>query len=194
VTLYAGDMAARKVRMFTETGRRQMHLKLTSMTEEFAREIVGWRYPGQYELYNSAPSDVEEDVQALLKPENAYYAVWSDEYGLFGFCCYGPEAQAPGGDYSEAALDVGLGIRPDLAGRGMGLAFLEAILAFAREQYGDVRFRATIAAFNARSRRVFEKAGFRHEQAFVSAARPGLEFVVVVKDPLSETAEDSPGG
>ena len=94
--------------MFTETGRRQMHLKLTSMTEEFAREIVGWRYPGQYELYNSAPSDVEEDVQALLKAENAYYAVWSDEYGLFGFCCYGPEAQAPGGDYSEAALDVGL--------------------------------------------------------------------------------------
>ncbi|NLW50865.1 MAG: GNAT family N-acetyltransferase, partial [Candidatus Brocadiaceae bacterium] len=87
-----------------------------------------------------------------------------------------------------------LGIRPDLAGRGMGLAFLEAILAFAREQYGDVRFRATIADFNARSRRVFEKAGFRHEQAFVSAARPGLEFVVVVKDPLSETAEDSSGG
>ena len=160
-----------------------MDLTLAPMTEEYAREIVGWRYPGQYELYNTAPEDVEEDVQALLKPDNAYYAVWNDEYGLFGYCCYGPEAQVPGGDYTTEALDIGLGMRPDLAGRGMGLEFLEAILAFARARQGDIRFRATIAVFNTRSRRVFEKAGFRPEWSFAAEGRQGLEFVIVVTDP-----------
>ena len=163
-----------------------MDLTLAPMTEEYAREIVGWRYPGQYELYNSAPEDVEEDVQALLKPEHAYYAVWSDEYGLFGYCCYGPEAQVPGGDYAQddlgVALDIGLGMRPDLAGRGMGLEFLEAILTYARTQQSDVSFRATIAVFNLRSRRVFEKAGFRHQRSFVAESGQGLEFVVVIQD------------
>ena len=160
-----------------------MDLTFTPMTEEFAREIVSWRYPGQYELYNSAPEDVEEDVRALVKPENEYFAVWSDQYGLFGFCCYGREAQVPGGDYAAEALDVGLGIRPDLGGQGMGHGFLEAILAFAHAQRGAVSFRATIASFNARSLRVFEKAGFVQRQSFAVPGRQGLEFLVMVKAP-----------
>jgi len=168
-----------------------MDLTFTPMTAEFAREIVSWRYPGQYELYNSAPEDVEEDVQALVRAENEYFAVWSDEYGLFGFCCYGREAQVPGGDYSEDALDVGLGIRPDLAGQGMGHGFLEAILAFARGQRGDVSFRATIASFNARSLRVFEKAGFLRQQSFAVPGRAGLEFFVMVKAPQASQAAGS---
>lgn len=152
------------------------------MAEAHAREIVAWRYPGQYAVYNVDDADVEADVQVLLDPRYAYYAVTDSAGFLVGFCCYGRDAQVPGGDYSDAAaLDVGLGLRPDLAGQGRGLGFLEAILDFARDRYAPSRFRATIATFNHRSRRVFEKAGFVETQHFVSASARPLEFVVMVK-------------
>jgi RimJ/RimL family protein N-acetyltransferase len=153
------------------------------MTEAFAREIVAWRYPGQYDIYNVDDADAEEDVQVLLDPRYAYHAVCDADGILVGFCCYGLDAQVPGGDYSEpAALDVGLGLRPDLAGQGRGQGFLEAILAYARAQYDTTRFRATIATANARSRRVFAKAGFVEVQRFLSQSAHPLEFVVVVQE------------
>lgn len=154
------------------------------MTEAFAREIVAWRYPGQYDIYNTDDADVEADVQVLLDPRYAYYAVTDSAGFLVGFCCYGIDAQVPGGDYQDSdALDVGLGLRPDLAGQGRGLGFLEAILDFARRRYAATRFRATIAVFNRRSRRVFEKAGFVEAQHFVSASARPLEFVIMMKPP-----------
>ncbi len=101
----------------------------------------------------------------------------------------------PGGDYNGYnALDVGLGLRPDLTGRGMGLAFLQAILDFAKRQYETDRFRATITAFNRRSLRIFEKAGFRPLQTFMSASAHPIEFVVVVKEPaLTDERTDHAG-
>src|SRR5690606_26981692 len=61
----------------------------TPMTEAFAREIVAWRYPGQYDIYNTDDADVEADVQVLLDPRYAYYAVTDSAGFLVGFCCYG---------------------------------------------------------------------------------------------------------
>jgi RimJ/RimL family protein N-acetyltransferase len=155
------------------------------MSEPYARAIVAWRYPGQYTIYNmESDADVEADVQVLLDLRYAYHAVLDAEGDLVGFCCFGADAQVPGGDYSDpSALDVGLGLRPDLAGQGRGLGFLEAIMDFARERFGATRFRATIADFNVRSRRVFEKAGYVQTQRFRSMSAQPLEFVVVVMEP-----------
>lgn len=158
-----------------------MQFAFLPMTDGYAREIVAWRYPAEYDLYNTDPMHVSEDVRALTDPANAYYAVWDEEFGLFGFCCFGKDAQVPGGDYGADALDVGLGMRPDLAGQGKGTAFLQAILEFADAEMGPRGYRATIAANNARSRRVFEKAGFALEQSFHSRSLPPIEFVVMVK-------------
>lgn len=160
------------------------HYFFEPMSEPYARAIVAWRYPGQYNIYNTeSDADVEADVRVLLDPRYAYHAVLDAEGDLVGFCCFGADAQVPGGDYSDlSALDVGLGLRPDLAGHGRGLGFLEAIMDFARKRYGVTRFRATIAAFNTRSRRVFEKAGYVETQRFRSRGTQPLEFIVVVKE------------
>jgi RimJ/RimL family protein N-acetyltransferase len=152
------------------------------MTEAYAREIVAWRYPGQYDIYNTSDADVEEDVRMLMDPRYAYHAVLDGGGFLVGFCCFGADAQVPGGDYADmGALDVGLGLRPDLAGQGRGLGFLEAILEFAQRELEATRFRATIALFNVRSRRVFAKAGFAEVQRFTSASARPLEFVVMTR-------------
>ena len=140
------------------------------MTAPDARAVVAWRYEEPYALYNADPVQSDETVRALLDPRNRYYAVRTAEDGLVGTFCFGLDARVPGGDYDDAdALDIGLGLRPDLTGRGLGKVFLLAGLAFAREQLvpTPTRFRLTVAAFNRRAIRLYERAGFRPTHLFV---------------------------
>jgi ribosomal-protein-alanine N-acetyltransferase len=69
----------------------------------------------------------------LLRPDYHYYAVHDATGVLVGFCCYGEDAQVAGGDYAAPALDVGMGLRPDLVGQGRAHGFLQAILAWGVE-------------------------------------------------------------
>lgn len=50
---------------------------------------------------------------------------------------------------------------PDLC--GLGGAFLSLCLRFAQETYGASRFRLSVAAFNQRAIKVYQKAGFSIE-------------------------------
>jgi ribosomal-protein-alanine N-acetyltransferase len=156
---------------------------LQAMTKETARTIAGWQYTGEYALFNVSPDELEGAVRDYLDPEFDYHSVWHPSFELAGFCCYGTEAQVPGGEYGEEAIDVGLSLRPDLVGCGLGGSVLKAVLA---ERAGDaLPLRATVAVFNGRSRRLFEKAGFTREQ-FFQADRPTpdgkpIEFSVLVR-------------
>lgn len=137
------------------------------MTEPDARTILTWQYDGPYAVYNCDPADLEESVAAYLDPQNQYFAACDAADQLVGYCCFGADARVPGGDYTDAdALDVGLSLRPDLTGRGIGPTFVAAILALAHEQWDARRFRMTVAAFNRRAIRAYEKVGFRVVYAF----------------------------
>ena len=88
-----------------------------------------------------------------------------------GYFCFGEDARVAAGRRlgvyeHEAAPDVGLGMRPDLTGRGFGEDFLRAGLRLARETYSPQAFRLTVATFNRRAIRVYEKAGFRAVETF----------------------------
>jgi RimJ/RimL family protein N-acetyltransferase len=160
-----------------------MH-RIERINELTARQVLTWRYTDQYALYNPSEETLEEDLAALLNPQYNYYVVHDGET-LIGYCCFGEDAQVPGGDYSlPDALDIGLGLRPDLTGQGRGADFLAAILKFAQQEYRPRYFRATIAAFNLRSQRVFAKTGFRPVQTFMNESARPLQFVVMVKDVL----------
>lgn len=85
-----------------------------------------------------------------------------DEQGeLVGFYYFEPK---------PPDLDYGLGLRPDLTGRGLGIEFFLAGLEFAREQYEPRRVFLHVAEFNERAIRVYERAGFvvvsRHVRSF----------------------------
>lgn len=146
-----------------------------------ARAVIQWRYEPPYDIYNLVTTDCDAQVRFLADPRNHYYAmVYSPDDDLVGFCCFGVEAQVPGGDYTEAALDIGLGVRPDRTGCGLGQAFVEAVIAFGRERFGAPVLRVTIAEFNARALRVWERAGFERVGRFTRAG-DGRAFLVLMR-------------
>jgi RimJ/RimL family protein N-acetyltransferase len=150
------------------------------MDEASAREILTWRYEPPYDIYNANADKAEPFVQALLDPAYAYHTI-ADEHGdLVGYCCFGADARVPGGDYDADALDIGLGMRPDLTGQGHGLAFFETIADFARRTFAPRALRVTVATFNQRAIRVYEKAGFERKQAFQRSG-DGMAFEILVR-------------
>ena len=164
-----------------------MPLSFHPLTEGEARDILDWHYPSPYDIYDAPPDRAQASLRSLLDPANAYFGISNMQGELQAFCCFGPDARVPGGDYSTEALDVGLGLRPDLAGQGRGSEFVQALLDFASGEFLPAAFRVTVAQFNERALRVWEKAGFVRCRAF-RRDRDGLAFALLVKDSEAQSS------
>jgi ribosomal-protein-alanine N-acetyltransferase len=129
------------------------------LTGADAEAMVSWRYDPPYAAYDP-PADL---VETFVDPVSRYFAVDAEPGGLAGFCCFGEHARVPGCDYDSGepdVIDVGVGLRPDMTGRGFGRAFVAAVADFAVQRLGAALVRAAIAECNRRSIRVFEAVGF----------------------------------
>lgn len=151
--------------------------------EANAYRFVNWHYVMPYDVYDMAntPEEAEAAVRYFLDPDINCYAITDESGELLAFCTFGLDGQVPGGDYSDDALDIGLGIRPDLTGQGLGSHFVQAVLAFARRTFEPPAFRVTIAGFNQRAQKVWQKAGFRPVEVF-EALHSGRPFVIFVRE------------
>jgi [ribosomal protein S18]-alanine N-acetyltransferase len=157
-----------------------MSFTFRSLDEHSARAILGWQYEPPYDIYNLESAEPEDTLGYLLYPQNAFYSIYGESGDLEGFCSFGLDGQVPGGDYSTPALDIGLGVRPDLTGKGRGSAYVNAVIDFAQRSYGPERLRVTIAAFNTRARRVWEGAGFQMIQGFQGGWMQ-IDYVILMK-------------
>lgn len=142
------------------------------MRAEYAREIALWRYPDELSFYNGS----QEDVKELCA--GGYFAL-VDGMALQGFYCFGPGARVPGYAYDGRFLDMGLGMRPDLVRKGLGLEFVRLGMAAARDRFGERPLRLSVAAFNRGAMAVYGRAGFELSDAFVSPT--GVSFYVMTQ-------------
>ena len=145
-----------------------MIFTFSPMTEADARAVGTWQYEGPYRVYSlkrddAAPAPEDE----LLDKRSPYFAVHDENDELVGFFCFGTAAEVSGEVESprlwtrDRSLTIGLGLRPDWTGRGLGLTFVEAGLEFARAQFAPSSFRLFVLTWNKRATRVYERAGFR---------------------------------
>jgi ribosomal-protein-alanine N-acetyltransferase len=162
------------------TGQKDLSLSFITLDETAAQEIIRWRYDPPYDTYNYRPEEMEKDIRYLTDPANRVYGIHGRQGELIGFCSYGKDAQVPGGTYHADALDIGLGLRPDLTGRGWGTAVIREVLEFAGQKNPGARFRVTIASFNNRARKAWEKAGFAAVEEF-SRVGDGRKFEILVE-------------
>lgn len=155
------------------------------MDRKRAQEIVCWRYQPPYSLYNIEAS--EEALTELL--DGSYYQVVDVQGQLMGYYCFGQTARVPAGHshgvYREIrALDIGLGMRPDLTGKGHGTLFFKKGLEFAIKTFNPREFRLTVAVFNQRAIRVYERLGFKIKDRFTRQDKTGtLEFITMTMTP-----------
>jgi ribosomal-protein-alanine N-acetyltransferase len=136
-----------------------MQFRVKQMNETYAHAIANWHYEGIYAFY-----DMDQDIEGLeelLDPQSwtgRYRAVVDERGELVGFFCFETE---------DEAVVIGLGVKPDCTGRGQGQAFVEAGLEYARQKFAPAMFRLSVAAFNQRAIRVYEKVGFEPDGTYI---------------------------
>lgn len=135
-----------------------MKFEISKMKQSDAVEISKWHYEGMYSFYDF--SQDEEDLRELLDPDNwnsLYYSV-HDEFGaLVGFFSFYEKGED---------IEVGLGLRPDLTGKGYGVTFLESGMAFAISKFKPKSISVSVAKFNERAIKVYKNAGFEVISSF----------------------------
>ncbi|SIT91154.1 Acetyltransferase (GNAT) family protein [Edaphobacillus lindanitolerans] len=155
-----------------------MQLQVKGMEEDFAKEILGWRYEEPYDFYNNEAT--EEEIAELL---DGSYRVLLNEGAVFGFFCTGASARIPAGEqqgvYGENVLDMGLGMSPDHTGKGLGYDFCSFIMDYISERNQGMAIRLSVAAFNKRAIRLYENLGFSVRDRF---ATDTAEFMTMVKE------------
>jgi len=135
------------------------------MSDEEATQISGWHYEPPYDFYD-ATSDAD-DLQELLNPKrrkDTYFSVFDEDGSLVGFFQY---------ERKNKTVEVGLGMRPDFTGQGLGLEYLLAGLKFAGERFSPDRFKLSVATFNERAIVVYERAGFRRGNEYMHSTNGG---------------------
>lgn len=131
-----------------------MSYKFEFMTQEQAEDIAyNWHYEGMYSFYDM--EEDKEDLDEFLDPRkrgDSMFVVIKD-YEVIGFFSFD---KAP-----DNTIDIGLGMRPDLTGKGNGLEFLKAGIEFIKINYKPDNITLSVATFNQRAIKAYQKIGFK---------------------------------
>ena len=87
----------------------------------------------------------------------------------------------PGGDDSLVALDIGLGMKPDLTGNGCGKQFFTEILDFANRKFAPDTIRLTDADVNERALHLYSSISFSDFDCFLHEESE-TPFTLLTKD------------
>ncbi|WP_026688994.1 GNAT family N-acetyltransferase [Alteribacter aurantiacus] len=128
------------------------------MTKDDAIAIAKWEYEEPYHFYNM--TEDEDDLEEWLNPFNWKHTLVAYKDGeLVGFATFRYKA--------NNEVEVSLGMRPDLTGKGFGRQFVEQVNNEACHRYRATCLIVNVAAFNERAIAVYERAGYRKVAAFL---------------------------
>ncbi|MGY1669321.1 N-acetyltransferase family protein [Geodermatophilus sp. SYSU D00710] len=150
------------------------------LTEEEATEVATWAYPPPFDLYDSDPRNPHLFTARTADSEGYHPAV--DEDGrVLPFAVVGPEARVRGQQPVPGTVDVGMGVHPDVTGRGLGTHLVAQVVALARDLGAASAVRAAVATFDERSLALCRSAGFRPVKDFTGPGdRPFRELVLTL--------------
>ena len=127
-------------------------MRVAEWNEAYADDVATWHYEPPWDFYDIAsdPADAAE----MRDPAKAwhYRAVLGDDGALDAFWYF---------NRHDDGVEVGIGLRPDLTGRGLGESFLRAQLEYASQLWCPAAFRLFVAAWNERAIRLYGRLGFR---------------------------------
>jgi len=125
--------------------------RVRQLTIEDGLDLASWSRPGAWHI---------EDALEAPEPDEGYWAVVDSTDTLLGFCCVGGAARVPGAPKDDYVVDVAIGIRPQLAGRGWCGELGRAAVEYAASVALDRRLRTTVPEWNEIGRHAAQQAGF----------------------------------
>lgn len=133
-----------------------------------------WKYEEPYSFYDMTADldDYNELVNEALRNKNEWFEAHADDE-LVGYFCLCIE---------NDNIDIGLGLRPDYCGRGMGKQFLTDIICFIERSYAYSTLSMDVAAFNKRAIKVYNSCGFKETHSFLQHTNGGeYDFIHLIR-------------
>jgi ribosomal-protein-alanine N-acetyltransferase len=145
-----------------------MNFSIRPMGPDDVQTMRTWRYPEPYQTYNldADPGGVELMLTEIASDEREFAVVDPETEELVAFFEF---------VVAENEVEIGLGLRPDLTGRGHGGSLVEAALAFARERWSPDTFGLDVFPWNERAIKVYERAGFTRGEVYTRRFDEGVE-------------------
>ncbi|GAE26689.1 acetyltransferase [Halalkalibacter wakoensis JCM 9140] len=136
-----------------------MTYKFSVLTQEQAEIIAfNWHYDGEYSFYDMEADQEDLDEFLNLKDRgNSTFAVTKGNE-MVAFLSIRK--------VTDRIFDIGLGMRPDLTGKGNGIEFLRACIHFIQSVYKSGKITLSVTTFNHRAIKLYRKVGFKDEETF----------------------------
>lgn len=147
------------------------------MKEEYARQIVDWKYEGEYAEYN-LPS-YEECI------EKKYSIVKTDRKDNYMVYLMGTEvifySNIKAMEYNK--LYFGVGLKPEYCGKGYSKIFLCDSIKEINNRYPGYQLFLEVRCWNKRAIKAYEAQGFKVVNTVISKDRLGndTEFVEMIQ-------------
>lgn len=151
-------------------------ITLRPLTDADRQAIEQWHYDGALQIYDPGPGAL-----TLRAPDHLAFA--AADGALLGYGTLGPDARVRGGLYDDETptTDLGMGLSPELVGRGHGTVALRRLIAEAIRRVPNTRLRVTVATSNPRASALVLSAGFTATHEFVRA-HDGRAFTQYERD------------
>lgn len=150
--------------------------KIVPMNPAYAGEMSHWGYDGEYSFYDG---NGNTDY-----PEGEAFACLDEHGALMGHFHFGEDARIPTVEenvYAPGYLDIGLGLAPGFCGRGLGESFVRLGMEFGRETFSAERLRLSVAAFNRRAIKVYERCGFLMDREVTNSYFKNRFYIMVLE-------------
>jgi [ribosomal protein S18]-alanine N-acetyltransferase len=163
---------------------RRVQFSIRPFTDADADAVASWRYPPPYDAYDASEDpSFEAELRDPVRWGEFEFAVDDAASGeLVGFL----ELTAIG---DQGCVEIGLGLRPDLTGRGLGPAYIGAAMVFARERWHPSTFALDVFPWNERAIRAYERAGFERGEVYVRTFPDGNEVTFLRMSRPSDPSE-----
>ena len=106
-------------------------ISIRSMSQDDAQEMCSWEYSGQYRVYNNSWEKMAEQHISYADEETRrkeFYTLLRDGK-MIGFFRL---------RRGEKVVELGLGLRPDLCGQGLGKKLVQAAVQEHKKRFGDL--------------------------------------------------------
>lgn len=151
-----------------------MNIEFRIPTESDAKDIVTWKYEGIYSFYDNDKTDAKKQWASNIHNEKNTFAMYNMNNELIGNCSF---------DFDEDKIMLGVQMRPNLTGKGMGTEIVKRILDFGKEKYKFNEIELFVAKFNKRAIRIYEKLGFKTIDEFIwNVNEEEKEFIAMRKN------------